>query len=264
MIDRQDFIRSIELVKSTSPIVHNITNYVAMNFTANALLAFGASPIMAHAHEEVEELVNIASASVINIGTIDGYWLRGMMSAAKAADEKNKPWVLDPVGAGATTYRTQNALRLIQNFHPSVIRGNASEIMALAGMNIKSKGVDSSHESPKALDSAISLAKKYKTIVVISGETDYITDGNITEIINNGSPLMPRITAMGCTASSMIGAFLSVTNNHINAATYAMAVMAIAGELTAKQVDSPGSFAPLFIDNLYKTTSLDFSKNIRQ
>ena len=145
-ITAQDISRDLEEVRRQAPLVHNITNYVVMNTTANALLAVGASPVMAHAPEEVEDMVDIASALVINIGTLSEPWIESMLKAAKRAQKKGIPIVYDPVGAGATPYRTRTIHELIQAAAPSILRGNASEIMALAGDAAKTKGVDSTSD----------------------------------------------------------------------------------------------------------------------
>ena len=244
--------RDLALVRAQSPLVHNITNYVAMNFSANALLAIGASPVMAHAVEEMDDMVSIASALVINIGTLDAEWVRGMLRAGRAARRLGKPIVLDPVGAGATPYRTQTAWELIRECQPTIIRGNASEIMALVNSDIKSKGVDSSQSSDDAVEAARQLAQSTGAVVVISGATDYITDGTHTETVTYGSPLMTRVTAMGCTASSMVGAFAGINPDPFEASLHAMMVMGICGERAVAKNDSPGSLMINFLDELYE------------
>ena len=244
--------RDLAILREKSPLVHNITNYVAMNFSANALLAIGASPVMAHAVEEMDDMVAIASALVINIGTLDAEWVRGMLTAGRAAHRMGKPIVLDPVGVGATPYRTETAWEIIRECHPTIIRGNASEIMALVNADIKSKGVDSSRSSDDAVESARQLAKTTGAVVVISGPTDYITDGIRTETVTYGSPLMTRVTAMGCTASSIVGAFAAINPDPIEAATHAMMAMGICGERAVAKNASPGSLLINFVDELYR------------
>ena len=165
---------SIERIRQASPVIHNITNYVVMNSTANALLALGASPVMAHAEEEVEDMVNIASALVINIGTLSEKWIKSMFKAASQARKRNIPIVLDPVGAGATDYRTRTARQLIEQVPPTIIRGNASEIMALQDREARTKGVDSMATSDRALAAARQLNQRYGSVICVSGETDYI------------------------------------------------------------------------------------------
>lgn len=244
--------RDVRLIQERSPLVHNITNYVVMNNTANALLSIGASPVMAHSVDEVEDMVSIASALVINIGTLSKDWVKAMLKAGSKAYSLGVPIVLDPVGAGATSYRTEVCREIIETCHPSIIRGNASEIMALAGTICKTKGVDSTTSSDSAIDSAKVLANAYKTIVSISGEVDYITDGREVVEVFGGSAIMPKVTGMGCTASAITGAFAAVNSDYMSAAANAMQMMSWAGEMAAEVSDGPGSFQVNFIDTLYK------------
>ena len=265
MINIEQLKENLRAVRENSPLVHNITNYVAMNFSANALLAVGASPVMSHAADEVAEMAAIAGALVINIGTLDAEWVESMLQAGKTKHEACGIVVLDPVGVGATSYRTKTAWRIIEECHPDIIRGNASEIMALLNADIKSKGVDSSCSSSDAVDSAIKLAERTGAIVVISGETDYVTDGKRVETIRNGSRMMPYVTAMGCTASSMVGAFAAVNpSNLLDASLHAMALMGVAGEIAAGKSDGPGSLLTNFVDTLYNITEDQLAETVRQ
>ena len=250
-----DILRSaLEAVRAKSPLVHNITNYVVMNNSANALLAIGASPVMAHWSEEMEEMTSIAGALVINIGTLDERWVEAMLTAGGVALRKGVPMVLDPVGAGATSQRTAVALRIIEECKPAVIRGNGSEIMALVSADIKSKGVDSSLSSHDALSAAQSLAKSTGAVVVISGETDYITNGTVTHTVEGGDAIMTAVTGMGCTSTALVGAFLAVESDALVAATSAMAVMSLAGERAAAYAKGNGSMQVNFLDELYNLT----------
>lgn len=242
---------AVAAVRSKRPLVHNITNYVVMNSTANSLLAVGASPIMAHWTSEMEEMTAIAGALVINIGTLDDQWIEGMLAAGRAAAARGIPIVLDPVGAGATSQRTQAALDIIEQCTPTIIRGNASEIMALVDAGVKSKGVDSSAASDDALESAKRLASEVGTVVVISGETDYITDGTEVHTVEGGNPIMTSVTGMGCTATALIGAFAAVVDDPMVAAAAAMAVMSLAGERAAESSRGNGSMQVNFLDELY-------------
>ena len=242
---------AIAAVRTQSPLVHNITNYVVMNNSANALLAIGASPVMAHWVSEMEEMTAIAGALVINIGTLDDKWIDGMLAAGRAAARRGTPIVLDPVGVGATSQRTEAALKIIEECHPTIIRGNASEIMALVDANIKSKGVDSSASSNDALDSAKRLAKETGAVVVISGEIDYITDGEAVHTVKGGDPIMTAVTGMGCTSTALVGAFSAVVEDPMTAATAAMAVMSLAGERAAANSRGNGSMQVNFLDELY-------------
>ena len=255
MVGRDQLIDDFTLVREKSPLVHNITNYVVMNNTANALLAIGASPVMAHAVEEVKDMVAIASVLVINMGTLSKKWVEAMLLAGKAAHEKRIPVVFDPVGAGATPYRNLVATSIIKVCKPSIIRGNASEIMSLTKEATNTKGVDSTISSYSALESAKRLAQETGAVVVISGEEDFITDGKIVYSVKNGSSLMPKVTGMGCTATAIIGAFAAVNTNSLEAATHAMAVMGVTGEIAAQKADGPGTMQLHFLDALYNLTA---------
>ena len=246
---------SIAAVRSKSPLVHNITNYVVMNNTDNALLAIGASPVMAHWADEMEEMTAIAGALVINIGTLDDKWIDGMLAAGNAARKHGTPIVLDPVGAGATSQRTNAAWEIINLCHPTIIRGNGSEIMALLDASIKSKGVDSSASSEDALAAARKLASETGAVVVISGETDYITNGTDVNTVEGGHPIMTSVTGMGCTSTALVGAFAAVESDPMIAATAAMAVMSLVGEKAAASARGNGSMQMHFLDELYNLNS---------
>lgn len=263
MINIKELIEDLEQVRSKSPLIHNITNYVVMNNTANALLSIGASPVMAHAKDEVAEMAGIASALVINIGTLDAAWVDSMIIAGKTASAKNTPIILDPVGVGATSYRTKVCKQIIDECKPTIIRGNASEIIALCNSNVKTKGVDSTDSSESALDSAKLLAQQTNAIVVISGQTDYITDGTNVETVNNGNPMMARVTGMGCTASAMVATFAAINNNPFKAGVHAMTIMGIAGEIAASKSKGNGSLQVNFLDELYNLSAETIEKTIK-
>jgi hydroxyethylthiazole kinase len=241
---------SLEAVRRDAPLVHNITNFVAMDVTANCLLALGASPAMVHAEEEVEEFVAIARALVVNIGTLSPPWVAAMARAAGRARALGRPWVLDPVGAGATSYRTGTALQLIE-LRPTVIRGNASEILALAGAAAgPTKGVDSTHGTGEAVDAAARLARSSGAVVAVTGAIDRITDGAHWREVGNGDPRMTRVTALGCAASATIGAFLTVEPDPLEAAARALAIFGLAGERAAAAAAGPGSLRWRLLDEL--------------
>lgn len=253
----------IQSVRKQSPLVHNITNYVVMNNTANALLAIGASPIMAHAPEEINEMVKICSATVINIGTLDEYWVSSMYKAAHTANQMGKPWILDPVGAGATNYRNSVLGKLLE-LKPWAIRGNASEILSLANQSkSRTKGVDSTAHSSEAIDAAKYLNEKYDSVVCISGETDIITDGKKTVYIHNGHPLMTKVTGLGCSATAVIGAFLGTVENKLEAVVAGTALFSIAGELAEKISSGPGSLQVNLLDTLHTINEKRFMESIR-
>lgn len=254
---------SVKKIRQDAPVVHNITNYVAMNNSANALLSIGASPVMAHAEEEVEDMVNIAGALVINIGTLSPHWIRAMLRAVYQAKKMNIPIILDPVGAGATAYRTSTARELIQEVPPAIIRGNASEIMALLEEDAKTKGVDSIASSHAAVEAARRINKMYGSVVCVSGETDYIIDGGDVTKVMNGHPMMAKVTGMGCIATAMCGAFAAVNHKYAEAAGQAMAVTGIAGEIAAENVPGPGSLQVRFLDVLYRLSEEDINHCLR-
>ncbi len=253
----------VEKIRERAPLVHNITNYVVMNTTANALLALGASPVMAHAEEEVEYMTGIAGALVINIGTLSRSWIAAMFRAASQAVELGVPLVFDPVGAGATAYRTKTCLDLIDTYSPAVIRGNASEIMALVSQGVKTRGVDSADPSAAALDAARVLNGNTGSTVCISGEIDYIVDKEGVIIIENGHPMMPRVTGLGCTASALCGAFAAVNRSFAASTAGAMAVMGICGEMAAEVSKGPGTLQVNFIDRLFGLSGQDIKNRIK-
>lgn len=253
----------IQTVRTQSPLVHNITNFVVMNNTANALLAIGASPIMAHAHAEVQDMTGICQALVINIGTLDQYWVQSMLLAAQHAQKLNKPWILDPVGAGATPYRDSTLSELL-SYKPTVIRGNASEILALARANTTpTKGVDSTAESNEAIEAAKQIAAEYGTLVCISGKTDIIVSKDKLIYLDNGHALMTRVTGLGCSATAIIGAFIAVIEDKTEALTAAMALFGICGELAAKKSKGPGTLQVLLLDKLHNITEKEFLQTIK-
>lgn len=250
-------------IREQAPLVHNITNYVVMNTTANALLAIGASPVMAHAEEEVADMVSIAKALVVNIGTLSKEWIQSMQKAMRQAKNCGVPIVLDPVGAGATSYRTNTSIKLLSMSPVTIIRGNASEIIAIAQNGSNTKGVDSTSESDSAVDAARELNGRYGSVVCITGETDIIVSRDKTAKIMNGDAMMPRVTGLGCTASALCGAFLGVNASAFAAAIDAMVVMGIAGEMAAEQAKGPGSFQMHFLDMLYTMTEADILNRMK-
>jgi hydroxyethylthiazole kinase len=251
-----DVYNALALVRESAPLIHNITNYVAMNSTANALLAVGASPAMVHAMEEVAEFASLSRALVVNIGTLSPRWVDAMHLAIAQARSANVPWVLDPVAVGATVYRSDVGASLAQ-LGPTVIRGNASEVMVLAGLQGSAgKGVDSAHRTDDALDSAQALARDTGAIVAMTGAVDYVTDGHRMVALRNGHALMARVTTLGCTCSALVGAFLGVAIDPFAATVAGVAVLGVAGEIAAEDAPGPGSLQLRLLDALY---SLDES-----
>ena len=242
----------LEALRVRAPLVHNITNFVVMNLTANVLLALGASPVMAHAPEEVEEMAGLADALVLNIGTLDAGWIDSMEKAALTARQRRIPIVLDPVGAGATRYRTESCLRLMAAAPPAIIRGTASVILALDGAAGSPKGVDSTASSQSADAAASRLADRTGGAVCVSGAVDLIrrTGGDGGFRVMNGDPWMPRVTGLGCSATAIVAAFAAVNPDPARAALHGMTVLGIAGEIARERAAGPGSFAVALIDAL--------------
>jgi hydroxyethylthiazole kinase len=244
--------RLLSAIRERRPLVHNITNFVVMNNSANALLALGASPAMVHSSDEVEDFVALSQALVVNIGTLYSEQIAAGKLAVIRAKAAGIPWVFDPVGAGATPYRQAAAVALAR-LGPSVIRGNGSEILALA-QQVRAgqgRGVDSLHDSEAALGAARKLAEDSGAAIAITGEVDYVTDGRRVVEIHNGHALMTRVTGLGCSATAVIGAFLAVEPDALAATVAALAVFGVAGELAAEQAKGPGSLQVELLDALY-------------
>ncbi|MEM0898650.1 MAG: hydroxyethylthiazole kinase [Pseudomonadota bacterium] len=239
---------ALENLRTKSPLVHCITNYVAMNIAANVVLAAGASPAMIHAEEEVADFVPIAGALSVNIGTLSAPWLNAMLLAAEAANESGKPWVLDPVAHFATPYRSLAVQSLI-DLGPTIIRGNASEIMALEGKSGAGKGVDSGDEVNAAKQAATDLALTKNCVVAVTGEVDFITDGKKAASIHGGSALMPQVTALGCSLTALVSAYAAL-DAPLDATVAALLHFAEAGERADRGASGPGTFAADFLDQL--------------
>ena len=238
-------------LRANAPLVQCITNYVAMNIAANVLLAAGASPAMLNAEEEAGEFAGIAGALTVNIGTLSPPWVAGIKAAIDGARSANKPWVLDPVAHFATAYRHQVALDLIA-MTPAVIRGNASEILALAGSQSSGQGVDSGDPVEQAEAAARKIARACGSVVAVTGPVDFVTDGTRSVRIFGGSAFMPRVTALGCSLTALIGAFIADSVDEAFEATVAaLATFAAAGELAERGVAGPASFEVRLVDTLY-------------
>lgn len=257
----------LQKIREIRPLVHNITNIVAANISANGLLAIGASPIMSAAVEEMESIPALSQAVVINIGTLISKDVEAMVLAGKTANRLGIPVVLDPVGVGATPFRRQTVETLLQEIQFTAIRGNAGELATIANVAWSAKGVDAGEGAYSLIEIAQQVAKKYHTLVAISGETDVVSNGLQTALLHNGTPMFPKITASGCLLSAVCGAFLAVANteNHFSALIEACTAYAVAGELTAKSLaptqyghfavnllDELGALTPETVENLAK------------
>ena len=231
----------MSLVRERKPLVHQITNYVVMNETANATLALGALPVMAHAREEVAERARLAGALVLNIGTLSPHWVEAMLIAGKAANEAGVPVVLDPVGAGATTYRTETAKRILAEVDVAVLRGNAGEVATLVGVQAEVRGVESIAAGDDAAAIAQAAAGAFGVVASVTGPVDHVSDGDRVAAIANGDPLLASVTGTGCMSSALTGCFLAVAEP-FDAAVAALVAFGVAGEDAAQDAKGPGSF----------------------
>ena len=239
----------VAAVRRRSPLVQYLTNYVSMDVAANVLNAVGASPAMVHDPHESGEFARIASAVGVNIGTPSPSWVEGMGEAARAAHEVGTPWVLDPVAVGATAYRREIVAQLLQH-RPTVVRGNASEILAIATSQAGGRGVDSSASSSDAIEAARGLARDLETVVVVTGVEDVVTDGARTAVVHGGHPWMPMVTALGCSATALVAACCAVEDDALEAAVAAMVMLAVAGERAGARSAGPGTFRVALLDEL--------------
>lgn len=263
MTESASIWRDVCRIRQTAPLVLNLTNQVVTNVTANALLALGASPLMSASGEEQDELLDLAQSLVLNIGTLNRDQIEIMFQAGKTARAKGVPIVLDPVGAGASALRTRTALELMEHLRPEIVRGNGSEILAMAGSAGTAKGVDSRHSSFQALAGAMGLSRHYGCAFAISGPVDVITDGQRQWKVANGHPLMAKVTGMGCTATSLIGAFAAVNPEPALAALHGMAFTGVCGERAASRSHGPGSLQVHVLDQLHLCRQSELTESVR-
>jgi hydroxyethylthiazole kinase len=232
---------TLRTMRERKPLIHQITNYVVMNETANATLALGALPVMAHAREEMAEMARLAGALVLNIGTLSPHWVEAMLIAGKAANEADVPVVLDPVGVGATTYRTETAKRILAEVDVAVLRGNAGEVATLVGVEAEVRGVESIAAADDAAAIAQAAASTLGVVASVTGPVDHVSDGDRMAEIANGDPLLASVTGTGCMSSAITGCFLAVTEP-FDAAVVALVAFGVAGEDAAREAKGPGSF----------------------
>ena len=234
---------TLRTLRERKPLVHQITNYVVMNETANATLAIGALPVMAHAREEVEEMVGLASALVLNIGTLSPPWVEAMLLAGRAASERGIPIVVDPVGAGATAYRTETARRILDEVDVTVLRGNAGEVATLVGVEAEVRGVESIAAGSEPAELAAAAARALGCVASVTGVVDHVSDGTRTLAVSNGHELLASVTGTGCMASALTGCFLAAKPEvPVEAAAEALAAFGVAAEDAAREAKGPGSF----------------------
>jgi hydroxyethylthiazole kinase len=234
---------TLRTLRERRPLVHQITNYVVMNETANATLAIGALPVMAHAREEVEEMVGLAGALVLNIGTLSPHWVEAMLLAGKAANAGGVPVVLDPVGAGATRYRTETARQILAEVDVDVLRGNQGEVATLVGVAAEVRGVESIGAGSEPADLARSAAETLGVVASVTGAVDHVSDGRSVLSVANGHELLSAVTGTGCMSSALTGCFLAVKREApLEAAAEALAAFGVAAEDAAREARGPGSF----------------------
>jgi hydroxyethylthiazole kinase len=235
--------QALRELRERRPLVHQITNYVVMNETANATLALGALPVMAHAREEVEEMVALAGALVLNIGTLSPHWIEAMLLAGKAANEHGVPVVLDPVGAGATRFRTETARRLLDEVKVAVLRGNQGEVATLVGVQAEVRGVESIGAGGEPAALARTAALNLGLVASVTGPIDHVTDGDRVVAVANGHELLAVVTGTGCMSSAITGCFLAVARDRpLEASAGALAAFGVAAEDAARDAKGPGSF----------------------
>ena len=242
----------LRALRERKPLIHQITNYVVMNETANATLALGALPVMAHAQEEVEELASVAGALVLNIGTLSEYWIESMLLAAKAANRVGVPVVLDPVGAGATKFRTETARRILAETEIAVVRGNAAEVATLAGRQAEIRGVESIGATDSGAELAQAAARELGCVAAVTAPVDHVSDGERLLAVSNGHELLGTVSGTGCMATAVTGCFLAVASERpLEAAAEALVAFGVAGEDAAVDAKGPGTFHAGLYDALY-------------
>jgi hydroxyethylthiazole kinase len=235
--------QTLREIRRRKPLIHQITNYVVMNETANATLALGALPVMAHAREEVEEMVALAGALVLNIGTLSPHWVEAMLAAGKAANARDVPVVLDPVGAGATRYRTDTARRILDEVKVTVLRGNQGEVATLVGVEAEVRGVESIGAGGEPGDLALAAARNLGLVASVTGPVDRVSDGKQMLSVANGHELLAAVSGTGCMSSALTGCFLAAKRDvPLEAAAEALAAFGVAGEDAARDARGPGSF----------------------
>lgn len=251
------------MIREKRPMIHHITNYVVMNVTANVTLSMGASPVMAHANEEVEEMVAFASAHVLNPGTLSPHWITAMLSSGKKARKLGIPVILDPVGAGATTLRTETCLQILEEVKPNVIRGNQAEVMILAGEEARIQGVDSMETGEAPVEAFKALARQTGAVICVTGPVDYVTNGETTYKIENGHPMMANVTGTGCSSSTAVAVYCAAGGATAQSCALGLAVFGACGELAADESSGPGSFQVALLDALYNAPSRDIGSRLR-
>ena len=253
-----DVYSFLEAVRQKSPVVHHLTNWVTIYDCAQVVKSFGASPVMAHAAEEVADMTGLASALVLNIGTLTADFIESMKIAAQAANSRNIPVVLDVCGAGATPFRDRKCLELLDESHISIIKGNSSEIARIAGLDVCTRGVDSGHVGSDLKGIAAELAALRHCTVVITGKEDIVADAHSAYIVRNGVDMMSHVVGTGCMAASVIGTFAgAMPDDMTSAAAAGLCCFEIASELAVKKALGPASFKQHLLDYCFILTKDD-------
>ncbi|MGD8352939.1 MAG: hydroxyethylthiazole kinase [Pseudomonadota bacterium] len=260
---KKRYVEMDMIIREKRPMIHHITNYVVMNVTANVTLAMGASPVMAHANEEVEEMVAFASAHVLNPGTLSPHWITAMIRSGKRAKELGIPIILDPVGAGATKLRTETCLQILDEVRPDVIRGNQAEVMILAGEEARIQGVDSLETGEAPVGAFKAFAHRTESVVCVTGPTDYVTDGKSLHAVENGHSMMGNVTGTGCSSSTAVAVHCAAAGATAEACTLGLAVFGACGELAAEESRGPGSFQVAILDALFNAPARDLGARLR-
>jgi hydroxyethylthiazole kinase len=255
-------VETLRNIRAKQPLIHNLTNYVVMNSTANTILAVGASPVMAHALEEVEEMAGYASAVVLNIGTLEPVWVKAMIVAGKAANQKGIPVIFDPVGVGATAYRSRVAEQILSDVDCTIIRGNPSEVFSLAGFQAEIRGVDSLMDSDSITSSAVEISQKLDAVIAVTGIEDIVSDGKKCYGVSGGDAMFRQVTGTGCAASVICACFAAVEPDPVKASVQALAYYGVSGMEAAKQVNGPGSFQVALLDALAGITPSVISSSV--
>ena len=260
---KKRYVEMDKVIREKRPMIHHITNYVVMNVTANVTLAMGASPVMAHANEEVEDMVAFASAHVLNPGTLSPHWITAMLKSGKKAKKLGIPIILDPVGAGATKLRTDTCMQILEEVKPDVIRGNQAEVMILGGEDAQIQGVDSLETGEVPLEAFKALARKTGAVICVTGPIDHVTDGETMFSIENGHPMMGYVTGTGCSATTAVAVYCAAGGATAESCAMGLAVFGGCGELAGEESTGPGSFQVAILDALFNAPSRDLGARLR-
>lgn len=250
-------------VRTKNPLVHHLTNYVTVNDCANITICAGGSPVMSDAARDVPEMVRISSSVVLNIGTLKPRTIESMIVAGKEANDAGIPVILDPVGAGATRYRTESVMKILDGVEISVIKGNSGEIGVLAGTGGEVRGVDSVSTMSDCAETVKLFAKNTGAVVAMTGPVDYVSDGKKVAILSNGDRYLECVSGTGCMVSSVVGCYTGTHGANLKSVAAAISVFCIAGEIAAQDCKGPGSFKVSLFDSMYNLTEKDVTSRLK-